>query len=59
MINKCTVSVYNTNRWQPVTIEQIHTKVGAPVAGRPVLVDRDELPQPYSYFSPDYSSDFT
>ena len=27
-------------------------------AGRPVSIDRDDLPQPYSDLGPDYSSDF-
>ena len=27
-------------------------------AGRPVSVDRDDLPQPYSDLGPDYSSEF-
>ena len=56
MIKQDTVVTSSTNRSRPVNIEQIYTKVGG--AGRPVSVDQVELPQPYSQFSPDSSSDF-
>ena len=53
MIRNNTVSYYNTNRSRPVTVHCINTGVGAPVDG---LVDRDDLPQPYSDLGSDYSS---
>ena len=53
------ISWFNDPQHKPVTTDDHRTDPHKSWGvGRPVSVDRVELPQPYSYFSPDSSSDF-